>query len=152
MHTLPICSLLQTWSKKKWQGSSSATTVACARALHISTHHIPELTKKQFHTMNELVVEGDFEWCLELVCCWLVLVAASFCFVSLSLSPSVSLWRLCCVDECSKWCGRGVYVCCVVWHGEKPAVCPFKTSSCMRAPRAHVFQHVRAVPVQLGTC
>ena len=27
---------------------------------------------------------------------------------------------------------------CVVWHAEKPAVCTFKTSPCVRAPRPHV--------------
>ena len=37
MHTLPVCSLLQTWPKKKWQGSSSATTVACARQVLYDT-------------------------------------------------------------------------------------------------------------------
>ena len=30
-------------------------------------------------------------------------------------------------------------------------VCTFKTSSCVPAPRAHVFQHVRVVPVYTGT-
>ena len=42
--------------------------------------------------MDELVMEGDFEWGLELVCCWLLLVAASFGFFALSLliSPSLS--------------------------------------------------------------
>ena len=54
-----VCCFLQTWPKKKWQGSSSVTTVACARqvlydtslALNIITDHCPELTKKQLHTM-----------------------------------------------------------------------------------------------------
>ena len=32
-----------------------------------------------------------------------------------------------------------------------PPVCPFNTSPCMPAPRAHVFQHVRVVPVHKGT-
>ena len=40
-------------------------------ALDTFTDHCPELPKKQLHTMNELVVEGDFEWGLEPVCCWL---------------------------------------------------------------------------------
>ena len=32
-----------------------------------------------------------------------------------------------------------------------PPVCPFKTSPCVLAPCAHVFQHVRVVPVHTGT-
>ena len=31
-------------------------------------------------------------------------------------------------------------------------VCAFKTSQCVLAPRAHVFQHVRVVPAYTGTC
>ena len=33
-----------------------------------------------------------------------------------------------------------------------PPVCPFDTSPCVPAPRAHAFQHVRVVPVHTGTC
>ena len=32
-----------------------------------------------------------------------------------------------------------------------PPVCPFDTSPCVPAPRAHVFQHVRVVCVHTGT-
>ena len=32
-----------------------------------------------------------------------------------------------------------------------PPVCPFDTSPCVPAPRAHVFQHVRVVPVHTET-
>ena len=49
--------------------------------------------------------------------------------------------------------------CSVVWHAENPrvsipnaSVCTFKTSPCVPAPRAHVFQHVRVVPAYTGTC
>ena len=41
------------------------------------------------------------------------------------------------------WCGG-------VWHAEKP-VCCLKTLPCVPATRAHVFQHVRVVPVHTGT-
>ena len=58
--SFPVRSFLQTRPEKKWQGSSSATTVACARqvlddrslALNVMTDHCPELTKKQMHTKS----------------------------------------------------------------------------------------------------
>ena len=30
-------------------------------------------------------------------------------------------------------------------------MCPAKTSPCVPAPRAHMFQHVRVLPVHTGT-
>ena len=109
------------------------------------------------------------------------LVLSSLLSSLLSLSPffvsvSVSVWcGVCpcvlCVAVCC-WCvlcvGVGVrvwmlvvYVVVVeraVWHAEKPrvstqdaSVSTFKTSPCAPAPRAHVFQHVRVVPVHTGT-
>ena len=57
----------------------------------------------------------------------------------------------------------GVCLCvCVLRHCEKrekktlcgfknASVCTFKTSPCVPAPRAHVFQHVRVVLVHTGT-
>ena len=92
-----VRSFLQTWPNKKWQGSSSATTVACARqvlydtslALNIITEHCPDLTKKQLHTMNELVVDGDFDWGFEPVCCWFFAGSCFFLFL-LSLSSHLS--------------------------------------------------------------
>ena len=55
-----------------------------------------------------------------------------------------------------------VFVCvccvvCVVWSvarlgtQKKTSVCRFKTSPCVPAPRAHVFQHAGVVPVHTGT-
>ena len=85
----PIRSFLQTWPKKKWQDSSSSTTMACARhvlhgtslAHNIITDHCPDLTKKQLHTMN------GFESCS----LFLFLISS---FFSLLLS---SVLLLCCV-------------------------------------------------------
>ena len=62
----------------------------------------------------------------------------------------VCVWCVCvCVCVC---CGT------LKKRGKKPvlgfkntSVCTFKTSPCMPAPRAHVFQHVRVVPVHTGT-
>ena len=45
---------------------------------------------KQLHTMNELVVQSDFGWGLEPVCCWLLLVAASLFLLSLLSSLLLS--------------------------------------------------------------
>ena len=49
-------------------------------------------------------------------------------------------------------------MCCVVWRAEKrlvsipsASVSRFKTSPCMPATHAHVFQHVRVLPVHTGT-
>ena len=71
---------------------------------------------------------------------------------------------LCGVCRCGRGVvgGRGVCVVCVLRHAEKnvektvfgfknASVCTFKTSPCVPAPRAHVFQHVRVVPVHTGT-
>ena len=38
-----------------------------------------------------------------------------------------------------------------VCQSKNVPVCPSKTSQCVRAPRAHVFQHVRVVPACTGT-
>ena len=38
-----------------------------------------------------------------------------------------------------------------VFGFKNASVCTFKTSPCMPAPRAHVLQHVRVVPVHTGT-
>ena len=65
---------------------------------------------------------------------------------------------LCVVCRCgSLWSWLWSW-CCVVWHAEKPRVsiqnapvCTFKTSPCVPAPRAHVFQHVRVVPAYTRT-
>ena len=115
VHTLPVCSFLQTWPKNKWQGSSSATTVACARqvlhdtslALNIITDHCPEWMKKQLHATN------GFESC-----------PLSLFLLFFLLFPSCLV------------CVFGV---CVLRHGEKTwknpcvdsknaSVCTFKTS------------------------
>ena len=65
----------------------------------------------------------------------------------------VCVWCVCvCVCSC-------VCVCvCAEKNVEKPvcgfknaSVCTFKTSQCVPAPRAHVFQHVRVEPVHTGT-
>ena len=95
--------------------------------------------------------------------------------LSLYLSLSLSISECCCgrvVVSCCVLC-CGVCVCgvvcsvvCVVWHAEIP-VCPIKTSVCTfknvpvyagttgtcvsTCARAHVFQHVRVVPVHTGT-
>ena len=84
----------------------------------------------------------------------------------LCLSFSVSLCLCLCLRVVLLFgvcrCGRGVClvrVCCgTLKKREKnhcgfknASVCAFKTSPCMPAPRAHVFQHVRVVPVHTGT-
>ena len=50
---------------------------------------------------------------------------------------------LCLVVPCGVWC-----VWCV--STQNVPVCPSKTSPCIPAPRAHVFQHVRVVPALSG--
>ena len=92
-----------------------------------------------------------------------LLFSLSLCLLSLSLSLSVSPCDVVC---CGVWCVCVCLVCvwCVfgVRHTEKTVekslcgfrhapVCTFKTRPCMPAPRAHVFQHVRVVPVHTGT-
>ena len=92
---------------------------------------------------------------------------------SLSVSLCLCLRVMLCVVLCGvtlwswgcwwSWCVFGVCVCvCVccgtlknvektVWGFKNASVCGFKTSPCMPAPRVHVFQHVRVVPVHTGT-
>ena len=98
--SFPVRSFFQRWPKKKWQGSSSALTVACARevlhntslALNIITEHCPELTKKQLHTMN------GFESCPLFLFSSLLLSSLLF---SSRLSGAVVL---CCVVVCVVVC------------------------------------------------
>ena len=96
------------------------------------------------------------------------LVLSSLLF-SLSFSPSLSLSLSLSLCLCLSLSPCGVVVLCLcvcvfvciaarwkrvknpcVWT-EKPSVCAFKTSPCIPAPRAHVFQHVRVVPVYAVT-
>ena len=83
------------------------------------------------------------------VCVMLCCVVCGVHVVSVVWSV-VSLWL-----RCGAVCGVClvcvcVCVCGVVWHAENP-VCTFKTSPCVPAPRAHMFQHVRVVPAYTET-
>ena len=87
-----------------------------------------------------------------------------FSFFSLCLCLSLSLSLCVCLRvmfrvmfrvACDVWCAV-----CVVWCGalknrrvslQSASVCRSNTSPCMPATRAHVFQHVRVVPVHTET-
>ena len=96
-----------------------------------------------------------------------VCVGCAFCDLVLQLLIGSALpLRIRCrlVLVCSVWCVVWcvfcvLSVCGAAWHAEKPSVCRFKTSPCVRSKRhrvcrqhAHMlFQHVDVVPVHTVT-
>ena len=92
------------------------------------------LSSSLFSLLSSLLLSG-LSVCLRVMLC-------------VVLCGCVSLWSCVCL--------------CVLRHDEKmwkknecgfknASVCTFKTSTCMPAPRVHVFRHVRVVPVHTGT-
>ena len=146
----------------------------------LSLFIFPFIFSLLFHLVSSLVLSrlSSFIFSCLLVLSRLLLssflsFSVFFLCLSLSLSPCdvvccvvwcVSLWSWCVFGVCvCVWCVRAcvcVFVCCGtlkergktrVCGFKYASVCTFKTSPCMPAPSAHVFQHVRVMPIHTET-
>ena len=129
--------------------SSPLSSLVLSLLLHVSFSSF----LVSFSSCHLLLSSFSFSFSFSLFRLLLSLSVFFLCLLSLS-SFSVCWWCVC-RHVCRRVC---LCVCRVVWDAEHPvcrlknaSVCRFKTSPCVRAPRLHVFQHVRVVPVHTGT-